>query len=74
MRFSGGAMNGGISPHPNPLPMGEGVPSQPVERASPLPGGEGQGEGQIPPFIALAFAGPRGHSVTIADKPNTRFR
>jgi uncharacterized protein (DUF952 family) len=35
------------TPHPVPLPMGEGTPEQGEERAtpSPLPGGEGQGEG-----------------------------
>ena len=42
-----GAMNGGISPHPVLLPLGEGTPELRSERAtpSPLPGGEGQGEG-----------------------------
>ncbi|MGO9173873.1 MAG: TIR domain-containing protein [Rhodomicrobium sp.] len=38
----------GISPHPVPLPIGEGTPEQGTERAttSPLPEGEGQGEGR----------------------------
>ena len=43
-----GATNEGISPHPVPLPLGEGTvrhaPS-PIQ-ASPLPRGEGQGEGR----------------------------
>ena len=42
-----GVMNGRISPHPVPLPMGEGTvlhaPS--IIQAYPLPWGEGQGEG-----------------------------
>jgi cysteine desulfurase len=43
-----GALNGRISPHPVPLPMGEGTPEECSERTapSPLPGGEGQGEGR----------------------------
>jgi cysteine desulfurase len=45
--FQHGALNGRNAPHPVPLPMGEGTvrhaPS--VIQASPLPGGEGQGEG-----------------------------
>ena len=43
-----------ISPHPVLLPMREGTPELSSERAttSPLPGGEGQGEGRFPPFIA----------------------
>ncbi len=36
-------------PHPNPLPLGEGAASQPLNRRAPLPGGEGQGEGIPPP-------------------------
>ena len=38
----------GISPHPVPLPMGEGTPEQrsAIAIASPLPWGEGQGEGR----------------------------
>ena len=31
-------MNERISPHPNPLPLGEGSPVAAVDRASPLPG------------------------------------
>ncbi len=40
----------GISPHPVLLPMGEGTPELPAAEfpASPLPGGEGQGEGSEP--------------------------
>jgi hypothetical protein len=45
--FTGVPVNEGISPHPVPLPLGEGTvlhaPS--VIQASPLPGGEGQGKG-----------------------------
>jgi ATP-dependent helicase/nuclease subunit A len=43
-----GAMNGGRSPHPVPLPMGEGtLPHAPgAIQASLLPGGEGQDEGR----------------------------
>ena len=36
----------GSAPHPVPLPMGEGTPARPVAISSPLPGGEGQGEGR----------------------------
>ena len=44
----GGAPNEGISPHPVPLPMGEGTPEWSSERAAPslLPWGEGQDEGR----------------------------
>ena len=40
----------GISPHPVPLPMGEGTPELSAAEfiASPLPEGEGQGEGLRP--------------------------
>jgi hydrogenase maturation protein HypF len=43
-----GALNKGISPHPVPLPLGEGkVWLAPNDiQASPLPWGEGQGEGR----------------------------
>jgi hypothetical protein len=43
-----GVTNEGISPHPVLLPMGEGTPEQGSEHAtpSPLPWGEGQGEGR----------------------------
>jgi putative two-component system hydrogenase maturation factor HypX/HoxX len=42
--------SGGISPHPVPLPMGEGTPEIPLRiiQGSPLPEGEGQGEGLRP--------------------------
>ena len=45
--FQHGAPNGRISPHPVLLPMGEGTPELPAAEipASPLPWGEGQGEG-----------------------------
>ncbi len=45
--FQHGAPNGRISPHPVLLPMGEGTPELPAAEilASPLPRGEGQGEG-----------------------------
>ena len=33
------------TPSPQPSPHGRGSPGVPVEKASPLPGGEGQGEG-----------------------------
>ncbi len=39
---------GGITPHPVPLPMGEGTIAATVVQASPLPEGEGQGEGLNP--------------------------
>jgi cysteine desulfurase len=45
--FQDGAPNGRVSPHPVPLPMGEGTvlrAPRPIQ-ASLLPGGEGQGEG-----------------------------
>jgi hypothetical protein len=43
-----------ITPHPVPLPMGEGTPKLTSERAtpSPLPGGEGQGEGRFAQNLA----------------------
>ena len=42
----------GISPHPSPLPMGEGVRSQPSLFGRPLSHGErGQGEGVRPPVM-----------------------
>jgi hypothetical protein len=42
------------SPHPVPLPMGEGTLEQRSEHAtpSPLPEGEGQGEGLHPSNVA----------------------
>jgi putative two-component system hydrogenase maturation factor HypX/HoxX len=42
-----GAPNEGIAPHPVPLPLGEGTPELSAAEfiASPLPEGEGQGEG-----------------------------
>ena len=44
--FQHGAPNGRISPHPVPLPMGEGTLELPAAEilTSPLPWGEGQGE------------------------------
>ena len=52
--LSGPAIIEARSPHPSPLPMGEGscMRSRAVEQASPLPGGEGQGEGRFAPFFA----------------------
>ena len=43
----GAPLTEGIAPHPVPLPMGEGTPELRSAGAtsSPLPGGEGQGEG-----------------------------
>ncbi len=38
----------GNLPSPQPSPHGRGSPAVPVEKASPLPGGEGQGEGRFP--------------------------
>jgi putative two-component system hydrogenase maturation factor HypX/HoxX len=48
--YVGHSASGRISPHPVPLPMGEGTPEWCSERAtpSPLPEGEGQGEGLNP--------------------------
>ncbi len=45
-----GAMNWGISPHPVPLPMGEGTVEQTLRifQRSLLPWGEGQDEGREP--------------------------
>jgi hypothetical protein len=45
--FAGVPMNEHITPHPVPLPLGEGTVWHPpsVIQAFPLPGGEGQGEG-----------------------------
>ena len=44
--------NEGLSPHRVLLPLGEGTLELRSERAapSPLPGGEGQGEGRVPQF------------------------
>jgi hypothetical protein len=56
----GGVMNERISPHPVLLPMGEGTPEWRIEHAtsSPLPWGEGQGEGrEFRLWHGLAFAG-----------------
>ena len=52
-------MNEGISPHPVLLPMGEGTPEQgaAIATASPLPWGEGQGEGSDLFPINTAFIG-----------------
>jgi hypothetical protein len=48
----------GITPHPVPLPQGEGTvwhaPS--VIQAFPLPEGEGQGEGLRPKFFSQTHA------------------
>ena len=52
--FAGVLMNYARSPHPVLLPLGEGTPELPAAAATafPLPGGEGQGEGRFPQFIA----------------------
>ena len=43
------------TPHPVPLPQGEGTPEWRSAGATPflLPGGEGQDEGRFAPFKAL---------------------
>jgi hypothetical protein len=43
--FAGVPNNCARSPHPVLLPLGEGTLERRFEHASPLPGGEGQGEG-----------------------------
>ena len=45
------------SPHPQPSPPGRGSPVAAVEGASPLPGGEGQGEGRFAQFDTPPQAG-----------------
>ena len=65
-----------ISPHPVPLPMGEGTLEQSASvcMASPLPWGEGQGEGWDPrtlreaprtqrPLMAVIMPGEPSHGV-----------
>src|SRR5208337_1791640 len=42
------AISEGTRPSPQPSPPGRGSPVAAVEKASPLPGGEGQGEGRVP--------------------------
>jgi hydrogenase maturation protein HypF len=51
-----GAMNGGISPHPVPLPMGEGTLESSLRsvQGSPLPWGEGQELSSLPHTAPLA--------------------
>jgi hypothetical protein len=52
--YAGVPVNERITPHPVPLPQGEGTVllAQSVIQAFPLPGGEGQGEGRSTQFIA----------------------
>ncbi len=52
------AMNGGTTPHPVPLPLGEGTVllAPGIIQGSLLPLGEGQDEGLRPPIMAAALA------------------
>jgi hydrogenase expression/formation protein HypC len=58
LRPAGGAHSKGATPHPVPLPQGEGTPEWSPARAAPslLPGGEGQDEGRYAPDLSAPAA------------------